>query len=369
MKFYQLSTSERREELKTAGYRLIDIPAEQLELLNQFSENVIGGLTLPLGLVQNLVVNGQKWLVPLATEEPSVVAAANHGAKVFAQNGGVTATSSRPGVWGQIWLKSNSDFSWSAFQKRWPAFIKLANQKFASLVGHGGGVRNIVGEYENNLVKLRVLIDPAQAMGANKVNSICEFLAAQMAKEEDIAEKLFAIVSNYPSQFAHAEVSLKTDEQTGQKMALLSRLGDEDPYRAITNNKGILNSVEAILLATGNDTRAVALACGLQAGQHSLSKWVYSEGMLHGSLRLPLALGVVGGSIGARPDVAQNMALLGQPTAAELAKVIAACGLASNWAALNAIATAGIQAGHMKLQARATKAAKMRKERQDDNRN
>lgn len=369
MKFYQLSPGERRAKLKKAGYHLIDIPSEQLNDLNQFSENVIGGLTLPVGLVQNLIVNGHQWLVPLATEEPSVVAAANHGAKIFAQNGGVTADSNRPGVWGQIWLKANSIFEWPVFQKHLPAFIKMANQEFSSLVGHGGGVRKIVGTCENGLVKLRVLVDPAQAMGANKVNSICEFLANRMAQENGIQEKLFAIVSNYPSQFAHTEVSLKTDKQVGQKMALLSRLGDEDPYRAITNNKGILNSVEAILLATGNDTRAVALACGLQAGQHSLSKWTYSEGVLHGELTLPLALGVVGGSIGARPDVAQNMALLGQPTAAELAQVIAACGLASNWAALNAIATAGIQAGHMKLQARAAKAAKRRKENNDDKRN
>lgn len=368
MKFYQLSPGERRAKLKKAGYELAAISPQQLASLNQFSENVIGGLTLPIDLVQNLVVNGRKWLVPLATEEPSVVAAANHGAKVFAQNGGVTATSARPGIWGQIWLQANADFDWPVFKKRWPAFLKIANQEFASLVGHGGGVRRIVGRRDHDLIKLRILIDPAEAMGANKVNSICEFLAAQMAKENGVQEKLFAIVSNYPSQFAQAEVTLKADEQVGRKIALLSKLGNEDPYRAITNNKGILNSVAGILLATGNDTRAVALACGLQAGQHSLSKWRYADGALHGWLKLPLALGVVGGSIGARPDVAQNMNLLGRPSAQELAQIIVACGLASNWAALNAIATAGIQAGHMKLQARATRAAKMRKEQQNDDR-
>lgn len=369
MKFYELSPQQRREKLKEEGYELTDISEGQLNALNQFSENVIGGLTLPLGLVRGLVVNGKKWLVPLATEEPSVVAAANHGAKVFAQNGGVTVTSRRPGVWGQVWLQAGAGFDWPFFQEKFPAYVKKANREFARLVGHGGGVRKIVGEFSDDIVKLRVLVDPAEAMGANKVNSICEYLATAMAKEKGIAEKLFAIVSNYPSQFAHAEVALKMPAQVGKKMALLSQFAQDDPYRAITNNKGILNSVEAILLAIGNDTRAVALACGMTAGQGSLSKWRYDGTLLHGELTLPLALGVVGGSIGARADVAQNMALLGKPTAAELAQVIAACGLASNWAALNAIATAGIQAGHMKLQARAARAAQARKEKTDDNRN
>ncbi len=331
-----------------------------LARLDQLSENVIGQLRLPLGVVQNLQVNGHKYWVPMTVEEPSVVAAANHGANIFAQNGGVQAVSKRDGIYGQIVLRVNDDFVLAELENAFPHLIALANQKFASLVKHGGGTREITAKQINKLVYLRVLVDPAEAMGANKTNSILEFLSTKLVELPGVAEKLFAILSNYPSQLTTAKVKLDPatlgGKRVAERIALLSKIGYEDPYRAVTNNKGIMNGADAVLLATGNDYRAIESATAVlasQTGQYrSLSKWTMEDGLLVGELTLPMAIGVVGGSIKAREDVQQSFAILGQVTSKQLAEIITGVALANNLAALLAISTVGIQAGHMKLQAR-----------------
>lgn len=213
---------------------------------------------------------------------------------------------------------------------------------------------------------LRVLVDPAESMGANRTNAILEFLGQKISQEFAI-EKLYAILSNYPSQFTHAKVSLdfasltktkdkKIGEKIAQKVALLSKIGKQDSYRAVTNNKGIMNGVDAILLATGNDFRAVEAAChqaaSLSGAYQSLSSWQIEDGKLVGEVSLPLAIGVVGGSIKSRSDVQVAYNILGQVSASELAELIATVGLANNLAALLAISTVGIQKGHMNLQIR-----------------
>ncbi|MDF7669365.1 hydroxymethylglutaryl-CoA reductase, degradative [Lactobacillus sp. ESL0703] len=361
MKFYRLTPQQRRDVLVKQGIELDKIDAATLNQLNQLSENVVGELRLPVGLVQNLLVNGHSYWVPMATEEPSVVAAANHGSNIFSKCGGVIAQSKRQGIYGQIVLQVTTDFRPESLREQFPQLINLANREFASLVKHGGGVKEIEMRQEDELVYLQVLVDPAEAMGANKVNAIVEFLADQLAKMPEVNSKLFAILSNYPSQLTTAQVKLPVNAVGGaevaDKIALLSKIGQHDVYRAVTNNKGIMNGVNAVLMATGNDERAVAAASGVlasQSGQYtSLSKWEVQGDYLSGELTLPLAIGTVGGSIKTRADVQQNYRILGEKiTAAELADVIAAVGLANNLAALLAITTDGIQEGHMKLQAR-----------------
>lgn len=347
------------------GIKLNHVDDDLLSELDLLSENVIGKLTLPLSVLQTAIVNGQSFQVPMATEESSVVAAANHGLNIFNQNGGVSAKSERTGIWGQLVFEV-AEFSLAEFEAKKPDYLKLVNEEFASLVKHGGGVRQIIAEVKTDLLFLRVLVDPAESMGANRTNTILEFLGQKISQDFTI-EKLYAILSNYPSQYTCAKVSLafasltKTkDEKIGEKIApkivLLSKIGQEDPYRAVTNNKGIMNGVDAILLATGNDFRAVEAAChqaaSLSGSYQSLSNWRIEDNKLVGEIKLPLAIGVVGGSIKSRSDVQVAYRILRQVTASELAEIIAAVGLANNLAALLAISTVGIQKGHMSLQIR-----------------
>ncbi len=361
MKFYQLSPEQRRKILADESIQLEKINPAELDRLDQLSENVIGEIRLPLSIVQNLIINGEYFHVPMATEEPSVVAAANHGAHLFALNNGVQATSNRNGIWGQIVLKVDASFDKDQLEPEFPALIAQANHKFASLIRHGGGVKKIVAHQQGDLLYLRVLVDPAEAMGANKTNSILEYLAPKMLAYRGIKGKLFAILSNYPSQIATAEAKLSFKslggQEVAQRIALLSQIAHDDVYRAVTNNKGIMNGVDAVLLATGNDYRAVEAACGVWAsrsGQYcSLSSWQVKNDFLVGKLTLPLAIGTVGGSISARQDIKQSFSILGRDiNSDQLAKIIVSIGLANNLAAMLAISTTGIQAGHMKLQAR-----------------
>jgi hydroxymethylglutaryl-CoA reductase len=361
MKFYELSPQKRRLWLENQGIKLDWIDSEVLSSLNKLSENVVGQLRLPVGLIKNLIVNDHHYIVPLATEEPSVVAAANHGASLFAQSGGVRARSYRDGIYGQIVMQVTPDFHLHQLTANLSKIIEKTNQHFLNLVNHGGGVRKIIAKHQQELLYLKVLIDPAEAMGANRANTILEFMAIELVKFSTIQQKLFAILSNYPSQLTTAKVKLGVDQIGGmaiaKRIALLSQIGQTDVFRAVTNNKGIMNGIDGVLLATGNDTRAVEAACGVWASQNgtytSLSQWQIEDDNLIGELTVPLAIGTVGGSIKVRNDIRQNYRILGKAiTTAELAEVIAATGLANNLAALLAIATTGIQQGHMKLQAR-----------------
>ncbi|KGG55038.1 hydroxymethylglutaryl-CoA reductase, degradative [Lactobacillus sp. wkB10] len=361
MKFYKLAPEKRREMLQKQGIKLDQVDSQVLHDLDLLSENVIGQLRLPVGLAQNLLVNGQNYQVPMVTEEASVVAAANNGAGIVAKAGGFTASSQRDGIWGQIVMQVAENFEVSNLQEVLPTLIKKTNTDFASLVSHGGGVRKIELKQINDLLYIKVLVDPAEAMGANKVNSILEFMADKLEDFAGIKQKLFAILSNYPSQITTVKAAIPVDliggTEIARKIALLSQIGQDDPMRAVTNNKGIMNGVDSVLLATGNDTRAVEAACGVFASKKdtyiSLSKWQLENENLIGKLSIPLPIGTVGGSINNRKDVKQNYRILGEKiTAEQLANIIAAIGLANNLAALLAISTRGIQAGHMKLQAR-----------------
>ena len=359
MKFYELSAMQRRQYYLKKGINFVDIDATELDRLDQLSENVVSKITLPLGVVQELIVNEQTYCVPMCTEEPSVVAAANHGAKFFNLAGGTKCICQRQGIYGQIICEINSQFNLVMLQNKLPNIIEAVNQKFDSLIKHGGGLRKIETFVKEDMLYLRTLVDPADAMGANKTNLILEDISQRLQKMTGVSELLCAILSNYPSQFVQAKVEIPLQlvgTHLATKIAKLSRIGQVDPYRAVTNNKGIMNGVDAVLLASGNDYRAVETACGVQAsidGHYtSLSKWQIEENKLIGCLTLPLAIGVVGGSISARKDVQQSFSLLGKVNAQQLANIIASIGLANNFAALYAITSQGINAGHMKLQAR-----------------
>ena len=359
MKFYELSAMQRRQYYLKKGINFVDIDATELDRLDQLSENVVSKITLPLGLVQELIVNEQTYCVPMCTEEPSVVAAANHGAKFFNLAGGTKCICQRQGIYGQIICEINSQFNLVMLQNKLPNIIEAVNQKFDSLIKHGGGLRKIETFVKEDMLYLRTLVDPADAMGANKTNLILEDISQRLQKMTGVSELLCAILSNYPSQFVQAKVEIPLQlvgTHLATKIAKLSRIGQVDPYRAVTNNKGIMNGVDAVLLASGNDYRAVETACGVQAsidGHYtSLSKWQIEGNKLIGCLTLPLAIGVVGGSISARKDVQQSFSLLGKVNAQQLANIIASIGLANNFAALYAITSRGINAGHMKLQAR-----------------
>lgn len=367
MKFYQLPPEERRQFLQEDGIALEDIPAADLARLDEMSENVVGEVKFPLSCLTGALVNGKNWRIPMTTEEASVVAAANHGMSVFAKAGGVKANSRRDGIYGQIVLEVTEAFSLADFKKEFPAYIKEANKEFSSLIRHGGGLKDLTARQEADLVYLLALVDPAEAMGANKTNAILEFLAQKMLAFPGVEAKLFAILSNYPSQLTTAKVEIPVSllskkgdlaegREVAKKIALLAKIGTNDPYRAVTNNKGIMNGVDAVMLATGNDYRAVEAAChayAAKSGQYrSLSSWKIEGDKLLGQVTLPLALGVVGGSISSRPDIRQSYAILGKIKATELAELTASVALANNFAALNAISTKGIQAGHMRLQSR-----------------
>lgn len=359
MKFYELSAMQRRQYYLNKGINFVDIDATELDRLDQLSENVVSKITLPLGVVQELIVNEQTYCVPMCTEEPSVVAAANHGAKFFNLAGGTKCICQRQGIYGQIICEVNSQFNLVMLQNKLPNIIEAVNQKFDSLIKHGGGLRKIETFVKEDMLYLRTLVDPADAMGANKTNLILEDISQRLQKMTGVSELICAILSNYPSQFVQAKVEIPLQlvgTHLATKIAKLSRIGQVDPYRAVTNNKGIMNGVDAVLLASGNDYRAVEAACGVQAsidGHYtSLSKWQIEGNKLIGCLTLPLAIGVVGGSISARKDVQQSFSLLGKVNAQQLANIITSIGLANNFAALYAITSQGINAGHMKLQAR-----------------
>lgn len=346
------------------------------ESTSRMSENVIGELVSPIGIVESIVVNGERCTVPMTTEEPSVVAAANHGAKMAVA--GFTATSHRDGIYGQILLDVQhegtqaSDFDWKQLNALIPDLIRLIARRFDSLSQRGGGLVSIETHEDGPSCDMLVKVNTAQAMGANIVNSILECLVQKIEQALPELNAVMAIVSNYPSQLVDVEVRVPFAQLAKQESAARSIAGNIDrmahfaernAYRAVTNNKGIMNGVDAVTAACGNDTRAVEAAChqlaSLSGRYLPLSHWHANEDAqeLVGTMQLALPIGAVGGAIASRPAIRRNMELMGQPDARRLSELIASVGLANNLAALHALAGEGIQHGHMRLQAMQTAVA------------
>lgn len=390
-KFYKLSLQQRLDRLEDDGY-LSPGRRKQLEshtehrIADSMIENAIGTLEIPLGLGLNFTINGSDYIVPMATEEPSVIAAVSHGAKTVRQAGGFDASVENSQMIGQIQLVACPDFqeAKSNIRENSDRLLERANAAQPSMRKRGGGAQQLEvrhideGEYREMLV-IHLMIDPCDAMGANTVNSMAEALAPELERLTD-GSAVLRILSNLADRSiveARCEISLQTldwknheGEDIARGIELASEFAEADPYRAATHNKGIMNGVDAVCLATGNDWRAMEAGAhsfsGLGSGYEPLATWSIEDDHLSGKLRLPTQLGTVGGTIRQRPTVEMVYELMDIDSADELSRVIGAVGLAQNLSALRALATDGIQEGHMRLHARsvAAMAGANREERQ-----
>jgi hydroxymethylglutaryl-CoA reductase len=363
-----LLTDSDLERLSSGGATL-DIGAA-----DKMIENVIGVMGMPIGLGLNFLINGRDYVVPLVVEEPSIVAALSAAAKLTRDSGGYHATSTPPILIGQIQVIEvpDMDRAMTAVLARRQEILDLANSFHPRMVARGGGAVDVeVRNYpmttaDGEMLVVHLLVDTRDAMGANLVNGMCEGVASLI---ESITEgKVFLrILSNLADRaLARAEVTLPpaalagkgfSGERVRDGIVIASDFAYVDPYRAATHNKGIMNGIDAVALATGNDWRAIEAGAHAYAARHgrysSLSQWWRDdEGNLRGRIELPMKVGIVGGPLESNPGVAMNLRLLGVKSAQELAEVMAAVGLAQNFAALRALATEGIQTGHMTLHAR-----------------
>lgn len=340
-----------------------------LSLANQMAENVIGRIALPFSLVPDVLVNGKVYQVPYVTEEPSVVAAASFAAKIIKRSGGFLTTVHNRKMIGQVALYDvqDSQHTKESILNQKQQLLEIANAAHPSIVKRGGGACDLTIEIKEDFLIVYLMVDTKEAMGANMVNTMMEALSSPL---EDISKgkSLMSILSNYATESlvtATCRVDLRflsrqKEEaiKLAQKMTMASQLAQVDPYRASTHNKGIFNGIDAIVLATGNDWRAIeagAHTYAVKDGQYrGLSKWSYKvdDNFLEGTLTLPMPVATKGGSIGINPSVQLAHDLLGRPNAKELASIVLSIGLAQNFAALKALVSTGIQAGHMKLQAK-----------------
>jgi hydroxymethylglutaryl-CoA reductase len=335
-------------------------------------ENVVGVLRMPVGIGTNLVVNGRDVLVPMVIEEPSVVAALSHGALLVRDSGGVQASSDPPEMIGQIQVYDldNPEAARARVQAAHDALVALANDGFPNMVGRGGGARSIqvrtLATTMGTMLIVDLVMDVRDAMGANVINSAAELLAPEVARLtggrigvrvlSNLADRRLARAScRVPlASLARGDVA---GEQTVQGILAAQAFAEADPYRAATHNKGIMNGIDAVALATGNDWRAVesgAHAYAARSGQYRpLTTWKRdTSGDLVGSIELPMAVGTQGASVRAHPIAGIALKIMRVTTAVELAQIMAAVGLVQNLAALRALAVEGIQLGHMRLHAR-----------------
>ncbi len=380
--FYKLSVEERvrtvheRGLVTSSDFRALATGKHTLdpEAADKMVENVVGVMGLPLGLGMNLVVNGRRYIVPMAVEEPSVIAAFGSASKLVSEHGGFTAEATDPILIGQIQVVDLPDIeaAKSALIERKQDILNLANSFHPNMVARGGGARDIelfvhpLPSSGKRMLVVHLLIDTRDAMGANLTNGMCEGVAPFI---ESITggEVFLRIVSNLTDRsLARAQCRIPaaalggtdyTGEQVRDGIIVATDFACVDPYRAATHNKGIMNGIDPVAIATGNDWRALeagAHAFAARGGRYtSLTKWWADEaGNLCGSIELPIKVGTVGAPLESNPTVALNMRLLGVESATELAQVMAAVGLAQNFAAIRALATEGIQKGHMTLHAR-----------------
>jgi len=378
--FYKLNPVERLREIQLRA----GLTEEEAAVLSgsmgldvaqadRMSENVVGIFGLPLGIAVNFQVNGRDRLVPMAIEEPSVVAAASHAAKLVREGGGFAAEASDSLMIGQIQVLGlvDPDEAGDKLLAARRVLLSVANEQDPMLVELGGGARDLVvrafpDTLAGPMLVVHLIYDCRDAMGANSINTAVEALAP-LVEEITGGQVLLRILSNLADKRvarARAVVpaqALTTDGVSGpeaaRRIVKSYALAEVDPYRAATHNKGIMNGIDAVLMATGNDWRAVeagAHAYAARFGHYgSLSTWeTDAEGNLVGTLELPLAVGIVGGATKVHPAARVALKVLAVTSARELAEVIVSVGLAQNLAALRALATEGIQRGHMELHAR-----------------
>lgn len=368
--FYRLPYDARRDQIIHQGHLTANqqaiVTAHRQATDENLIENYLTTYGLPEGIAVNLRVDGQDVMVPMVTEEPSVIAAASNGGRLLMSDAGITTQVDRRELMGQIVFSHVKDItslqSWlEAHQQR---LLAVADAAHPTLLTHGGGARSLrMRQLTPDLLSLDLFIDVGEAMGANLVNTLTEAVAADIKAQLDV-DILMSILSNYATHslvtarcvvpVAQLGTATITGADVAQRIVEASELAQVDPYRAVTHNKGIMNGIDAVVLAMGNDWRAVesgAHAYASHNGQYQgLSRWWVTNDQLHGELTLPLALGFVGGATRVLPLVTVNQQIAQITSARQLMGVTAAVGLAQNVAALRALVTDGIQRGHMSLQ-------------------
>ena len=372
--FYKLSREERLEliselcGLSDEEKRLLLSPEEiDMKLLERMIENVIGAMPIPVGIATNFRINDKDYLIPMAIEEPSVVAAASNAAKGARETGGFKASATDPVMIGQVQITrvKNVKEAMDVIMRNKAVLLAEANAVDPMLVKFGGGARDIVVRQIESMTGpmliVHILVDVRDAMGANAVNSMSERLAPKL--EEMTGGKVYLrILSNLAVHRLGRATAIWTKEFLGGEEVVNGIIeaysfADADPYRCATHNKGVMNGIIAVALATGNDTRA------LEAGAHSyasihggykpLTQWRKDgKGDLVGTIEIPLAVGLIGGATKSHPIARVNLKILGVESSTEFAKVLACVGLAQNLAAMRALAAEGIQKGHMRLHAK-----------------
>ena len=341
------------------------------EKADKMVENAIGTFSLPLGIATNFLINGKDYLVPMVIEEPSVIAAASKGAKIARIKGGFTVTSDESYSIGQIQiLDVDISNSIKKITQKSQKIIDLANSKSNTLSKMNKGAKEIqckeIKTSSGNMLIVELIIDVADAMGANVTNTMCEAVAP-LLEEITGGRTLLRILSNYSTKrMSKATAIFEKEAVGGEKVVddiiLAFEFADNDVYRAVTHNKGIMNGTIAVANALGQDSRAIeaaANAFAANSGQYrSLSKWSKdTDGNLVGTLEIPLSVGIVGGVANVHPVAKICTKILGVSSAQELASIMTATGLAQNYSAIRALATDGIQKGHMRLHARNLAAA------------
>ncbi len=367
--FYRLTPEERLRIVKEfAGLsdgdvELLKMSKIGMDRANAMIENVIGTFELPIGVATNFLIDGKDYLVPMVIEEPSVVAAASHGAKIARVKGGFRTNYTSSLMIGQIQVITKNPYS-AKFEvlKCKEEIIEKANELESSIIRMGGGCKDLIVRVldgKKPMLVVELLIDVKDAMGANFVNSVCEHVAPLIAKVTG-GRVLLRILSNlcvHRVAMAKAVFDRKAvgGEEVVEGIIDAYEFARVDIFRCATHNKGIMNGVCAVLIATGNDFRAVEAAChaySAMRGYKPLTHYeVNEEGDLVGYIELPLSVGVVGG-VKANPLAKICLKILGVNSAEELARIVASVGLAQNFAALRALVTEGIQRGHMELHAR-----------------
>ncbi len=372
--FYKLPFEERLKIVaEWAG-----LTKEEVELLKNTGnldrkvadamiENVIGGMTYPFAIATNFRINGRDYLVPMVIEESSVVAAASNAAKMLREGDGIIARAGPQYMIGQIHLLKITSPRYKAMKiiEKKEELLEHANQQDPVLVKLGGGARDIEVRVLDTrigpVIVVHLIVDVLDAMGANAVNTMAEALAPLLEKITGGEARLRIISNNavYRIVRAWARTHPKNvgGEEVAKKIVEASILAEADPYRAVTHNKGIMNGIIAVALATAQDHRAIEAGAHAYASRNGvykpLSTWeIDEEGYLTGTLEIPLQIGIVGGAVKVHPIARIALKILGVKTAKELAEIMAAVGLAQNLAALRALVTEGIQKGHMKLHAK-----------------
>jgi len=378
--FRRLSLADRRRELAARA----ELNSDDLALLDtgglaaadaaRMIENVVGLYALPLGVALNFQINQRDYLVPMAVEEPSVVAAACYAARMVRAGGGFSATADLPVMIAQIELREVGDpaAARARIEAARAEILALADSCQAILVSVGGGardleVRQVTGSTQNRLV-VHLHVNCRDAMGANSVNTMAETVAPRLAELSggrvglrilsNLADRrLVRVSARVPFAALASDKGSAAGNQVAEGIAAASRFAEDDPYRAATHNKGIMNGVDAVVMATGNDWR------GVEAGAHSyaardgryrpLAIWKVEGDALVGRLEMPMAVGTVGGTLQVHPGARLALRILRVSSSQELGMVIGAAGLGQNLAALRALATEGIQRGHMSLHKRA----------------